>query len=186
MFQFHAQNAIGKRGEELFLSKFPGWKPNNVAKCTEPDFIDAFGRKAEIKFDVSPRARRDRNGNQLNFFMEAISNDRRGTPGGIFRAHKEGVQYYVYMFENPSRIFILDVPKALQKTTEMIQSGSYRKCSIRNPNYNTIGYPLPIEAYQYCMVHPDVLRGEPAKVKNMRRRLECTLENIIPKNKSRI
>lgn len=186
MFQFHAQNAIGKRGEELFLTKFPGWKPNNVAKCTEPDFIDAFGRKAEIKFDVSPRARRDRNGNQLNFFMEAISNDRRGTPGGIFRAHKEGVQYYVYMFENPSRIFILDVPKALQKTTEMIQSGSYRKCSIRNPNYNTIGYPLPIEAYQDCMVRPDVLRGEPAKVKNMRRRLECTLENTIPKNKSRI
>ena len=118
MFTFHAQNSIGKRGEQLFLTTFPDWNTNNSVNCTEPDFIDKHGRKAEIKFDVSKRARRDSKGNQLNFFMETISNDRKNTLGGIFRAHEEKVKFFVYIFEQPQRIFIMNVAKALKKTKE--------------------------------------------------------------------
>ena len=54
MFGFHEQNAIGKRGEALFLNMFPKWSANNLAtKCKEPDFKDVHGRKLELKFDLS-------------------------------------------------------------------------------------------------------------------------------------
>ena len=62
MFKFHAQNTIGKEGESLFQTLYPQFKANNVSNVTEPDFVDDKGRKAEIKFDVSERARRNAHG----------------------------------------------------------------------------------------------------------------------------
>lgn len=151
MFGFHEQNAIGKRGEELFLKMHPEWRANNLAEdCKEPDFKDQYGRKLELKFDVSNRARRDSQGNQLNFFMETISNDRKQTPGGVARAKKEGVEFYVYMFENPFRTFILDVKKAAAKINELVATGWYRKCRIKNRYYYTEGYALPIKEFESC------------------------------------
>jgi len=152
MFGFHQQNAIGKRGEDLFLKKFPQWSANNLAEqCKEPDFKDAHGRKLELKFDVSERARKDKNGNQLNFFMETVSNDRKNTPGGVFRAKKEGVEFFVYMFENPLRIFVLDVQKTEKRIRELIATNWYRKKRIKNRYYYTEGYALPISEFSSCM-----------------------------------
>tara|TARA_B110000483_G_C17957474_1_gene450707 strand:+ start:152 stop:763 length:612 start_codon:yes stop_codon:yes gene_type:complete len=191
MFQFNQQNNIGKRGEQLFLDHFPSWSANNQVQCTEPDFVDNYGRKAEIKFDVSERARRDAQGKQLNFFMETISNDRRNTVGGIFRAQKEQVQFFVYIFEQPLRIFVMDVDKALQKTQELVSSGKYRQCRIRNPHYFTIGYPLPISEFKACMVTDIELNQPPtsnpafSRLNAMKRRLECTLLNITPTKKDK-
>lgn len=186
MFNFHAQNDIGKRGEQLFLDTFPNWSMNNHVKCTEPDFIDKYGRTAEIKFDVSKRARRDSNGHQLNFFMETISNDRKNTLGGIFRAHKEKVKFFVYIFENPQRFFIMDVKKALKRTQELIKTGKYRQCRIKNPYYYTIGYPLPISEFKECLLSPKHLNSQPFAIKKMKRKLECTLKNTAPKRRKRI
>ncbi len=153
MFAFHEQNAIGQRGEALFLKMHPEWRANNVAeKCKEPDFKDCYGRKLELKFDVSVRARRDANGYQLNFFMETISNDRKQTPGGVARAKKEGVEFYVYMFEKPFRMFVLDVKKTTAKIKELIATGWYRKCRIKNRYYCTEGYALPIAKFKSCIV----------------------------------
>ena len=56
---------------------------------------------------------RDDNGFQTNFFIETISNDKKGTLGGVHRAAQEGVDVYAYMFENPFRIFFLDVKKTV-------------------------------------------------------------------------
>ena len=186
MFNFHAQNDIGKRGELLFLNTFPTWSLNNDVKCTEPDFIDKYGRTAEIKFDVSKRARRDSNGHQLNFFMETISNDKKNTLGGIFRANEEKVKFFVYIFENPQRFFIMDVKKALKKTKELIQTGKYRQCKIKNPYYYTIGYPLPISEYKSCLLTEKDLNSAPKKISKLKRRLECTLKNTTPQKKKRI
>jgi len=152
-FGFFQQNEIGQRGEKLFLSKFPQWTCNNVGKkCKDPDFKDELGRTLELKFDVSARARRDNNGNQLNFFMETISNNTKGTVGGVARAMKEGVTFYVYMFEEPFRIFVLDVEKTKKRVDELVLSNRYRKCRIKNRHYYTEGYPLPIEHFEDCLV----------------------------------
>tara|TARA_B110000879_G_C11111017_1_gene487441 strand:+ start:60 stop:536 length:477 start_codon:yes stop_codon:yes gene_type:complete len=153
MFTFATQNKIGQRGENLFLSKYPEWRRNNQGTdCKEPDFIDELGRTLELKFDVSLRARRDVDGCQLNFFMETISNDQKQTRGGVFRAKDEGVIFYVYMFEEPFRVFVLDVAKTCARTNELIATNSYRKCRIKNRYYFTEGYPLPIEKFQDCIV----------------------------------
>ena len=112
---------IGKRGEELFLSQHPEWSANNLAdNCKQPDFKDNHGRTLELKFDVSTRARRDSNGVQTNFFMETVSNDRKKTPGGVFRAQEEGVHFYIYMFEQPFRMFVLDVPKTVSRVKKLV------------------------------------------------------------------
>lgn len=121
--------------------------------CKEPDFKDRYGRKLELKFDVSNRARRDSQDRQLNFFMETISNDRKQTPGGVFRAKKEGVEFYAYMFEKPFRIFVLDVKKTSAKIKELIATGWYRKCKIKNRYYYTEGYALPIVEFKSCIVN---------------------------------
>lgn len=150
MFDFHEQNAIGQQGEALFLQHFPQWQPNNLV-CTEPDFIDKYGRKLELKFDVSERARRDADGYQLNFFMETISNDLKQTPGGVARAKKEGVEFYVYMFQKPYRLFVLDVHKTNKRVKELVATGWYRQSRIKNRYYYTEGYALPIEEFKSCM-----------------------------------
>lgn len=153
MFHFQTQNEIGKRGEALFLREYPNWSANNMGNhCKEPDFKDEQGRTLELKFDVSPRARRDRDGFQLNFFMETISNDQKQTSGGVFRAHEEGVAFFVYMFEQPFRVFVLDVAKTCARTRQLIETNRYRKCRIKNRYYFTEGYPLPIEEFKDCLV----------------------------------
>jgi hypothetical protein len=107
----------------------------------------------ELKFDVSARARRDENGFQTNFFIETISNDTKGTLGGVHRAAQEGVDIYAYMFEHPFRIFFLDVNKAKTVVDNAVASDQYRKCRIRNRFYHTEGYPLPIELFKDCFTH---------------------------------
>lgn len=152
VFGFHKQNNIGKRGEELFRKLYPVWKSNNNGKnCKEPDFIDYRGRTLELKFDVSERAQRDSSGFQTNFFMETVSNNKKKTLGGVFRAEKEGVDFLVYMFEQPFRIFILDIQKTATLLRKLVSSGEYRKFSIKNQYYWTCGYALPIELFQTCL-----------------------------------
>ena len=168
MFGFHKQNAIGQRGEKLFLKLYPEWKANNLAeKCKEPDFKDCYGRKLELKFDVSTRARRDSKGYQLNFFMETISNDSKQTPGGVARAKKEGVEFYVYMFEEPFRIFVLDVKKTDKKIKELIATDRYRKCRIKNMYYCTEGYALPITGFNSCIVKLNRLSKQQRALKRL-------------------
>lgn len=154
MFTFKEQNEIGKRGEAKFLEMCPEWSPNNMgSRCKEPDFVNALNQTLELKFDVSTRARRDDNGFQTNFFIETISNDKKGTLGGVHRAAQEGVDVYAYMFENPFRIFFLDVKKTVEVVDKMVASGMYRKCRIKNRFYYTEGYPLPIELFKECMTN---------------------------------
>tara|TARA_B110000977_G_scaffold92339_1_gene122386 strand:+ start:475 stop:996 length:522 start_codon:yes stop_codon:yes gene_type:complete len=153
MFAFKTQNEVGQRGERLFLEHYPEWSANNVAEnCKEPDFKDKHGRTLEVKFDVSARASRDKKGFQLNFFMETVSNDQRQTPGGVYRAKEEGVTFFVYMFEEPFRLFAMDVGKTEKRVRELIETGWYRKCRIKNRHYYTEGYPLPIAEFADCMV----------------------------------
>jgi hypothetical protein len=174
-FGFHTQNNIGKRGEELFLQLHPEWKANNIgAHCKEPDFVDRHGRTLELKFDVSNRARRDQDGYQLNFFMETVSNNRKKTVGGVFRAEQEGVDFLVYMFEAPFRIFVLDVQRTVETVRRLAQSGVYRKLCIKNHHYWTEGYALPIDMFASCFAS---LEKRFNKQERALKKLEWTLMN---------
>ena len=147
-------------------------RDNNIGNhCKEPDFVDTKGRTLELKFDVSDRARRDQNGYQLNFFMETVSNNRKNTPGGVFRAQEEKVDFFVYMFEAPFRMFILDTKKTAAMVLKLVASGYYRKCSIKNKYYWTEGYALPIDMFTNCVTSFDRLSAVERAIK----KLEWTL-----------
>lgn len=171
-FGFHVQNQIGQRGEKLFLELHPEWKANNAGHhCKEPDFVDSKGRTLELKFDVSDRARRDKDGYQTNFFMETISNNRKKTIGGVFRAQQEGVDFFVYMFESPFRMFVLDVNKTAATVLKLMPN--YRKCSIPNQYYWTEGYALPIDLFEKCLTSFNRM----SKQERALRKLEWTMIN---------
>ena len=80
----------------------------------------------------------------------------------------------------------MDVKKTLKRTQELIKTGKYRQCRIKNPYYYTIGYPLPISEFKECLLSPKNLNGPPIKIKRMKRRLECTLKHNMPTKKKRI
>ena len=67
-FDFNTQLDLGKEGEDKFASLYPCFQYNNDENCKEPDFIHKeTGAIAEIKYDDSARAARDKDNKQLNF-----------------------------------------------------------------------------------------------------------------------
>ena len=157
-FDFDTQLNLGKEGEEKFATLYPCFKYNNDENCKEPDFVHKeTGAIAEIKYDDSVRAIRGADDKQLNFFVEQYSNHKQMTLGGPFRAVQEGVDYYVYMFKNPFRIFIFAACKFRDIAAQLIWSGKYKECFIKNKGWWTTGYPLPIGAFEEARVEGDVI-----------------------------
>ena len=157
-FDFDTQLNLGKEGEEKFASLYPCFKYNNDENCKEPDFVHKqTGAIVEIKYDDSVRAIRGADNKQLNFFVEQFSNTDALTLGGPFRAVQEGVDYYVYMFKNPFRIFIYDAVKFRDIASELIYNGRYKECFIKNKGWWTSGFPLPIGAFEEARVEGDVI-----------------------------
>ena len=157
-FDFNDQLQLGKEGEQKFALLYPCFDYNNAKDVMAPDFVHKeTGSVAEVKFDDSKRALKDKDGNQLNFFVEQFSNTRAMTLGGPFRAVDEGVDYYVYMFKSPFRIFIYDAVKFRDMAAELIYNGRYKECFIKNKGWWTSGFPLPIKAFEEARVEGDIL-----------------------------
>jgi hypothetical protein len=157
-FDFQKQLEMGKEGEEKFATLYPCFNYNNDKDVMAPDFVHKkTGSIAEVKYDDSVRAKKDDNGIQLNFFVEQYSNHKEMTLGGPFRAVQEGVDYYVYMFKNPFRIFIFNACKFRDIAAELIWSNNYKQCFIKNKGWWTSGFPLPIKAFEEARVEGDIL-----------------------------
>jgi len=157
-FDFNKQLTIGKEGEEKFAELYPCFNYNNDKDVMAPDFVHKeTGSIAEVKYDDSSRARKDENGHQLNFFVEQYSNHKEMTLGGPFRAVQEGVDYYVYMFKSPFRIFLYDACKFRDIAAQLIWSNKYKECFIKNKGWWTSGYPLSIRAFESARVEGDIL-----------------------------
>ena len=153
-FSFETQLKLGNEGEQLFYNKYKDYfEKNNSQNVMAPDFINKkTGALAEIKFDNSTRAARDSNNLQKNFFVEMFSNSREMTLGGPFRAVEEGVDYYVYMFKEPFRIFIFDAVKFKNKAARIINKNDFRELFIKNKTWYTSGYALPINLFEECRI----------------------------------
>lgn len=159
-FDFNTQLKLGDEGEVIF-DKLYGhfFDKNNSTDVMLPDFKHKqTGALAEIKYDNSPKAAKDKNGYQLNFFIELFSNSKTLSLGGPFRAAVEGVDYYVYMFKEPFRIFLMDAVKLRDIAAEVIDSKKYRQIPIKNKGWWTQGYALPIALFKECFIEGDVLR----------------------------
>ena len=158
-FSFETQLKLGNEGEQLFYDKYKDYfEKNNSQNVMAPDFIHRkTGALAEIKFDNSTHAARDLNGLQKNLFVEMFSNTREMTLGGPFRAVEEGVDYYVYMFKEPFRIFIFDAVKFKNKAARIINEQNYGEKFVKNKTWYTSGYALPINLFEECRITEEIM-----------------------------
>ena len=159
-FDFNTQLKLGDEGETIFEKLYGHtFSKNNSTNVMLPDFVHKkTGALAEIKYDNSPKAQKDKDGYQLNFFIELFSNSKTLSLGGPFRAAQEGVDYYVYMFKEPFRIFLMDTVKLRDIAAELIHSDKYRVIPIKNKGWWTQGYALPIALFHECFIEGDILR----------------------------
>lgn len=88
VFDMQTQLAIGKKGEELFLSFYKDLKPTDGRRG---DFIGFTGRKIELKTESRTTQETP------NFFIEVIRNNK-GDKGGPYQALEHGAYYIVYLF----------------------------------------------------------------------------------------
>ena len=158
-FDFNDQLKLGKEGELKFAELYPCFNYNNDKDVMAPDFVHKeTGSIAEVKYDDSSSAKKDKDGNQINFFVEIFSNVDAMTLGGPFRAVEEGVDYYVYMFKQPFRIFIYDAVKFRDVASDLIYGEqNYKECYIKNKGWWTSGYPLPISKFESCRIEGDII-----------------------------
>ena len=153
-FDFHTQLKLGDEGERIFMKHFGNlFHKNNNKNVKLPDFIHKnTGALAEIKYDDSPRAIRNAKNFQVNFFVELYSNSKFKSLGGPFRAVEEGVDYYVYIFKEPFRIFLFDAVKFRDTASTLIGSKKYKDLFIKNKCWHTQGYAIPIHLFKNCEI----------------------------------
>jgi len=139
MFQFKDQLSIGGSGEELFLSLHP-WL--NKADGIKFDF-ERGGKSVELKTDTYSMK------STPNFFMERYSDTERGTFGGPWRAARDDVSYFVYMYLPQQTCFWFD-SKELVKFLDEYCKGK-RLVEIPNKTWMTTGYLVPRVAVEHLV-----------------------------------
>ena len=90
-WDFKKQLGVGDRGEELFLERYP--RKLEIFSGREYDFTLKNSReKLELKTDTYNIKK------SPNFFFERYSDVHRKTPGGPWRAHRDEIDIFCYMF----------------------------------------------------------------------------------------
>lgn len=121
--------AKGLQGENIFASLFPHLKKLDGRKS---DFVNPkTGRTYEVKCDsydmlVSP-----------NFFIEIWSDVDKKKVGGPRQALKNDTDFWVYIFEKNSTMFLFSV-KQLVKWMEANEN-KYRQVRVMNKGWVTVG-----------------------------------------------
>lgn len=136
-FTFKDQLVVGDRGEELFqqyyptkLELYPGREYDFT--CTET------GKTVELKTDTYSLFKTE------NFFMERYSDidKKEDKPGGPWRALKDNVNLFCYMFVRENVYFEFDIT---QKLIDRLDEYTERKglVYIKNRGWITGGYKVP-------------------------------------------
>ena len=131
VFSFQKQLNIGNVGETLFLRFYKNLNPSKSEDRTY-DFNLGDGTTVEVKVDTydSP-----------NFFMERYGNIEKMTDGGVFRAAKDGVTHFVYLFINEMTFYWFDSAQLVNFLNKNLDN--YQSRNIANRTWTTFGYLVP-------------------------------------------
>jgi hypothetical protein len=142
MFDFEAQRQVGEQGVKWFLARYGSrWERNDLEDVRAVDLINKKGnRTLELKTDTYKSSK--------NFFMEYESHN--GNLGGVYRAMDEGAYYFAYLFIHLNKIFVMRTEDALRRTEEVRHK--YPLKTVRNKNYTSTGYAIPISEYEGLFV----------------------------------
>lgn len=140
MFKFNTQLDVGAEGEKLFLSLYP-WL--NKADGIKYDF-ERDGKTVELKTDTYSMDKTP------NFFMEKFSDKNRSTFGGPWRAAKDNVDFFVYMFLQEKKCFWF---RSKDLTTFLDPyCANKRTVDVHNKTWVTCGYLVPRKDVEHLVI----------------------------------
>ena len=142
-YEWDTQKKVGDKGETLFLQYYPNYKKGD-------GFIADFllgEQKIELKTDTWSMEDTE------NFFMEYISDIKRGNPGGPFRAREEGVDVYVYFYIKNKTFYWFDVVSLTDFLYEYIKDKKYK--TVKNKAWITSGYTVPRSTIEHLAIRVD-------------------------------
>lgn len=128
---------VGNVGETLFLTSY---KESRKAQKTDGrifDFLVDEGKSVELKTDTYPMLKTP------NFFMEQFGNIDTLALGGPWRAQKDNVDYFVYLFLTDKTFFWFEPESLCALLDPVIRTMKPR--IIDNRTWKAQGYPIPRE-----------------------------------------
>ena len=131
-FNFKDQLQIGNAGEATLLKHYDVIKVEGEPRY---DFVTvATNETVELKTDTH---------RPKNFFFEFISDTEKATPGGPWRANKDSVVHFVYLFINEGHVFWFETAPLVAFLDEHL--AEFRQVQIKNTSWTSVGYLVPIE-----------------------------------------
>src|SRR5574343_1081069 len=140
MANFAKDLKFGQEGEELLLSMYPAL---SLHPGRSHDLRGSDGCKIELKYD---------NTKYENIFLEVIANDNKQSPGAVFTAIENKVDYFVYMFKRDGSVYWF-------RTAELAfflwnNKERYDLKKVWNKTYNTYGIAVPIADIKHLIIEP--------------------------------
>jgi len=140
IFRFNDQLRVGTIGEDIFKKNYPAELEEYEGricdfKCKET------GKLIEIKTDTYDATKTE------NFFFERYSNEEKETPGGPWRAKKDRIDIFCYVFAKNGYCYEFGDVKALVKRLDWLIK-KIKPTGVKNPGYRTIGYKVPRAAVE--------------------------------------
>lgn len=131
-FNFGTQLKVGNKGEESFLEAYPSLKRLGGRKG---DFELPDGQILELKTDSYDPIKTP------NFFMERFGNIEKKTPGGPWKAARDGASLFVYSYSKTGQCHWFNTDqliKFLEEKAEIFESRI-----ISNKTWAALGYLVP-------------------------------------------
>jgi hypothetical protein len=133
-FSFNKQLNTGNLGESLFYQAHCGTL--NRTDGRKNDFqVKETGEGLELKTDTYSMAKTP------NFFIEHISNESKGSPGGPWQSLANGTPNFVYFFVSDLTCFQFKTDELCARLDLIIPT--LKPVRVENPKYTTIGYRVP-------------------------------------------
>lgn len=154
-FTFEGQLHVGSAGEQAFLDKYP--HPLTISVDLRWDFIRVTdGARVELKTDTYDPAKFP------NFFFERFSDEVAETLGGPWRARKDRVPVFVYLFEKTGTYYeFTDLKGLCTHLDKGIAKGLYKEFRVKNKGrgggWVTLGYAVPRESVKEFFVKGKLL-----------------------------
>jgi len=139
-FNFSQQLKIGDTGERMFEGYYDPIYGVTKAETPDYDFLLGNGEKVELKTDTYALDE------TKNFFFEKFSDIKTKKLGGPWRAKRDMVNYFVYLYIKDKTFYWFN-PVLLCSILDKITKKMHTKY-IKNIAWTTSGYAVPRES---CM-----------------------------------
>lgn len=143
VFGWHEQLSVGNKGERFFLKNYPDASKSD-GKID--DFKLSNGETVELKTDTYSMEKTP------NFFMEYIGNMKKGNLGGPWRAAKDNIDWFVYLFLYDQKFFWFNTKELVGFLDEHIKTLKVK--TVRNPGYDSTGFAVNRDEVAHLMKKP--------------------------------